>query len=336
MTSASGGVYATGQDTALPIATVRAGGVGRWRRTGPPRGEGRPRRYLLEREGPLASLMLLPSIVYIIGLVAIPFGLAIAYSLSTATIGSPSIHWAGLSNFISVVHDPTFIRSLINSAVITLISLAIIVVLSTILAIVLSKEFHGKWIVRFLVLLPWTTPVSLTAIIMLWMFDSLHSPIDWVLEQLGFIHQSLNWLGSPHLAVAAVVLIQVWRITPLAAVITMAGLLSVPDDLVEQAEVDGAGFWRKMLEITLPLTFPLIAVAVLFGAILIFTDLTVVYVLTRGGPINATQIIPTWSFFTGIEGGDLASGAAIALFLFPVLLAFAVLILTAARRSEVR
>ncbi|MGH9061685.1 MAG: carbohydrate ABC transporter permease, partial [Acidimicrobiales bacterium] len=293
-------------------------------------------RYLLEREGPLASLMLAPSIVYIVGLVAVPFGLAIAYSLSTATIGNPSIHWAGLSNFISVVHDPIFQRSLVNSAIITVVALAIIVVLSTILAMVLSKDFHGKWIVRLLVLLPWTTPVSLTAIIMLWMFDNLFSPIDWVLEQLGLINHSLNWLGSSHLAVAAVILIQVWRITPLAAVITMAGLLSVPGDLLEQAEIDGAGFWRQMFEITLPLTFPLIAVAVLFGAILIFTDLTVVYVLTRGGPINATQIIPTWSFFKGIQGGDLASGAAIALFLFPVLLAFAVLILNAARRSVVR
>ncbi|MGH9069315.1 MAG: carbohydrate ABC transporter permease [Acidimicrobiales bacterium] len=336
MTDAAGGSFATGQDTVLPIASVPPAAVGRWRRVGSPRGEGRPRRYLLEREGPLASLMLLPSVVYIIGLVAVPFGLAIAYSLSKATIGNPSIRWAGLSNFISVVHDPTFQRSLVNSAVITLISLAIIVVLSTVLALVLSKDFHGKWIVRFLVLLPWTTPVSLTAIIMLWMFDNIYSPIDWVLEHLGLIGGSLDWLGHGTLAVAAIIMIQVWRITPLAAVITMAGLLSVPDDLLEQAEVDGAGFWRKMLEVTLPLTFPLIAVAVLFGAILIFTDLTVVFVLTAGGPINATQIVPTWSFFKGIQGGDLAGGAAIALFLFPVLLAFAVLILTAARRAEVR
>lgn len=327
---------AIGQDRVLPLATAPGTATRRLRRGGRPAPGGRRRRYLLEREGPLASLMLLPSIVYIIGLVAIPFGLAIAYSLSKATIGNPSIRWAGLSNFISVVHDPVFLRSLINSAIITLVSLAVIVVISTVLAIVLSKDFHGKWIVRFLVLLPWTTPVSLTAIVMLWMFDNLYSPIDWTLRHLGLITGSMEWLGQPHLAVVAVILIQVWRITPLAAVITMAGLLSVPDDLIEQAEVDGAGFWRKMLEITLPLTFPLIAVAVLFGAILIFTDLTVVYVLTRGGPINATQIIPTWSFFKGIQGGDLAGGAAIALFLFPVLLAFAVLILTAARRSEVR
>ncbi|MGH9106525.1 MAG: carbohydrate ABC transporter permease, partial [Acidimicrobiales bacterium] len=179
------------------------------------------------------------------------------------------------------------------------------------------------------------TPVSLTAVVMLWMFDSIYSPIDWVLEHLGLIRSSLDWLGHGPLAMAAVIATQVWRITPLAAVIILAGLMAVPNEVVEQAEVDGAGFWRKMFEVTLPLTFPLIAVAVLFGAILIFTDLTVVDVLTRGGPVNATQIIPTWAFFKGINGGDLAGGAAIALFLFPVLLAFAVFILLAVRRSEV-
>jgi multiple sugar transport system permease protein len=200
---------------------------------------------------------------------------------------------------------------------------------------VLSKDFHGKWIVRFLVLLPWTTPVSLTAIVWLWMFDSQYSPIDWTLRALGLIDGSLNWLGQPRLALAAVIIVQVWRITPLAAIITMAGLLSVPKEIEEQADVDGAGFWLKMMGVTLPLTLPLIAVSVLFGAILIFTDFTVVDVLTRGGPINATQVVPSWAYFKGIDGGDLAGGAAVALFLFPVLLAFAVLILRAVRRMEV-
>lgn len=325
------GTLAAG-DAALEVGAPALRPSRRSRGPAPPQGR---RLHLFEREGPLASLMLLPSIVYIIGLVAVPFALAIAYSLSTATVGNTALHWAGLSNFVAAVHDPTFRKSLVNSAVITGISLVFIVILSTILAFVLSKQFHGKWFVRLLVLLPWTTPVSLTSVVMLWMFDSIYSPIDWVLRHLGLISGSLDWLGHAHLALAAVIGVQVWRITPLAAVITMAGLLSVPHEVEEQAEIDGAGFWRKMFEVTLPLTLPLIAVAVLFGAIFIFTDLTVVFVLTRGGPIDATQIIPTWSFFKGIQGGDLAGGAAIALFLFPVLLAFAVLILVAVRRAEV-
>ena len=279
--------------------------------------------------------MLLPSIVYIIALVAVPFFLAIAYSLSSATIGNPSMHWVGLRNFKRAVANPVFGEALLNNILMTLISLVGVVILATILAMVLSKNFHGKWIVRLLVLLPWTTPVALSSILWLWMFDSLYSPIDWVLRNLGLIDGSLNWLGNPVPAFAAIVITQIWRITPLAAVIVMAGLLSVPTEVEEQSEIDGAGFWRKMFEVTLPLTMPVIAVATLFGGILIFTDLTTVYVLTRGGPINATQVLPTWAFFTGIEGADLAQGAAIALFLFPVLLAFAVLILRAVRRTDV-
>ena len=115
----------------------------------------------------------------------------------------------------------------------------------------------------------------------------------------------------------------------------MAGLVAIPTDVTEAARVDGAGFWRTLWEITIPLTLPVMAVAVLFGAILVFTDMTVVYVLTRGGPVDSTQVLASWAFFRGIEGGDLAQGAAIALFLFPVLVVFATLILRSARRMEV-
>jgi multiple sugar transport system permease protein len=135
--------------------------------------------------------------------------------------------------------------------------------------------------------------------------------------------------------VASVITVQVWRIVPLAAVIIMAGLAAIPQEINDAAEVDGAGFWRRLFEVTIPLTLPVTAVATLFGAVLVFTDMSVVYVLTRGGPVDATQILPTWAFFRGIQGGDLAQGAAIALFLFPLLLAMAILILRSVRRMEV-
>jgi multiple sugar transport system permease protein len=131
-----------------------------------------------------------------------------------------------------------------------------------------------------------------------------------------------------------VIAVHVWRLTPLSAVIIMAGLVAIPKDLDEAARVDGAGWWRRMLEITIPLTLPVVAVAALFGAVLTFTDMTVVYVLTRGGPTNATQVLASWAFIRGIEGGDVAQGAVIALFLFPLLLAAAVAILRAVRRME--
>ena len=293
------------------------------------------RAYLLDRDGVLGPVMLLPAVLYIGALVAVPFFLAIAYSVSDVTVGDPSFDYVGLRNFRTVLADPVFRRSLGNSLFITAATMVLVLVLGKVLALVLTRDFRAKWLVRFLILLPWTTPAPLAAITWLWMLDSLFSPIDWTLRRLGLLDGNLYWLGDAQLAVVSVIAVQVWRIVPLAAVIIMAGLAAIPQDINDAAEVDGAGFWRKMFEVTIPLTLPVTAVATLFGAVLVFTDMSVVFVLTRGGPVDATQILPTWAFFRGILGGDLAQGAAIALFLFPVLVAMAVMILRAVRKMEV-
>ncbi len=293
------------------------------------------RGVLADREGFLAWAFLLPSVVYIVTLVGVPFFLAIAFSFSDVTAGDPSFDWVGLRNFASIFDDPVFWRSLRNTVVFTVVSMLLIVVLGKILANILIADFRGKWLVRFLVLLPWTTPVALSTIAWLWLLDSVFSPIDWVLREVGVIDGNVYWLGRPYLAMASVIAVHVWRLVPLAAVIMMAGLVAIPRDVEEAAAVDGAGFWRRMFEITIPLMLPIIAVAALFGAILTFTDMAVVYVLTRGGPTNSTQVLASWAFFRGIEGGDVAQGAAIALFLFPLLLAGAIAILRAVRRLEV-
>ncbi len=292
------------------------------------------RRSLADREQPLSWLLLAPTVVYILALVAFPFFLAIAYSFSDVTVGDPSFDWAGLRNYRRAFADPVFWEALANTVVFTAISMALIVVFGKILANILVADFRGKWVVRFVVLLPWTTPVALSTIMWLWMFDSVFSPIDWVLRQVGLIESHMYWLGQPGLAMGSVIAVHTWRLVPLAAVIMMAGLMAIPTDLNEAAAVDGAGFWRRMVEVTIPLTMPVIAVAALFGAILTFTDMTVVYLLTSGGPTNSTQVLSSWAFVVGVEGGDIGQGAAIALFLFPLLLAAAIAILRSVRRSE--
>jgi multiple sugar transport system permease protein len=293
-----------------------------------------PRRRLADRDGLLAWLFLLPSVVYIVALVAVPFVLAIGFAFSDVSAGDPSFYWVGWDAF-RAFDDPVFWRSLRNTVVITAISMVLIVVLGKVLANILVADFRGKWVVRFLVLLPWTTPVALSTVSWLWLLDSIYSPIDWMLRQIGLIDGNMYWLGRPGLATASVIAVHVWRLVPLAAVIILAGLVAIPKDVEEAARVDGAGFWRRMFEVTIPLTLPLIAVATLFGAIFTFTDMAVVYVLTRGGPKNSTQVLASWAFFRGIEGGDVAQGAAIAIFLFPLLLAAAILILRAVRRMQV-
>ncbi len=297
-----------------------------------------------DSEGALAKLLIAPAILYIVAMIGVPFVLAILYSLSDATTGNPQLHIVGLRNFRAALADPVFRLALRNTFVFTLVSQALVVILSRMLASGLMQEFRGKWLVRFLILLPWTAPISLGTIGWLWMLDSIFSPIDWVLRYVGLLghpgallgpNTNLYYLGVPDLAMASVILVDVWRILPLATVIQLAGLSSIPRDLIEAAEVDGATPWRRTLKITIPLTMPIISIAFLFGVVFTFTDLVVVYVLTRGGPVNTTQVLSTWTFFRGIEGGNLAEGAAISLFMFPVLAGVATLILRSARRTEV-
>ncbi|MGH3423380.1 MAG: carbohydrate ABC transporter permease [Nocardioidaceae bacterium] len=292
------------------------------------------RARLADRDGILAWLFLVPTVVYVVALVGVPFFLAIAFAFSGVTTGNSTFDWVGLDNFRRIFDDPVFWRALKNTLVFTAISMLLIVVLGKILANILVADFRGKWVVRFLVLLPWTTPVALSSVSWLWLLDSIYSPIDWVLRTFGLIDGNMYWLGRPTLAMGSVIAVHVWRLVPLAAVIMMVGLLSIPKDLHEAARIDGAGYWRRMFEVTIPLTAPLIAVAALFGAVFTFTDMTVVYILTRGGPTNTTQVLASWSYLRGIGGGDIGQGAAIALFLFPLLLIAAVLILRAVRRME--
>lgn len=133
----------------------------------------------------------------------------------------------------------------------------------------------------------------------------------------------------------SVILVHTWRLLPLATVILLAGLTSIPQEVLDAAEVDGAGFWRRLFQIMIPMLLPIMTVAVLFGIVFTFTDITVVYLLTQGGPVHSTQVLASWAFFKGIEAGDLAQGAAVALFLFPAMAGVAVLMLRLARRTEV-
>ncbi len=303
----------------------------------PPHAATEPRRRWVDDESWLGRVLLAPALIYIIALVGFPFVLAIVYSLSDATVGSTSLNFVGLRNFERIVEDPTFWRSLQNAVVFTLVSQVLVVVLGTILGEALNKNFRGKWILRLLILLPWVAPISLGSIGWLWIFDPIYSIINWSARALHIFGPDTwpIWLGQPHLAMASIILVDVWRLLPLATVIILAGLSAIPQDIHDAAQIDGAGFFRHLFVIKVPLVMPIMLVALLFGIVFTFTDLIVIFVLTRGGPFDSTQVIASYAFFTGVEGGDLAAGAAISLFLFPVLVAVAIVFLTIARRAEV-
>jgi multiple sugar transport system permease protein len=295
------------------------------------------RAQLADNERWLWRLMLAPAILYIVLLVGFPFFLSLYYSLSDVTVGSRDMNFVGLESYRRIVDNRTFWTALKNTLIITIVTQFFVLFFANILAMALSVDFRGKWFVRLLILLPWVAPISLGSIGWLWIYDSIYSIINWTGQALRILGPNdwPIWLGQPNLAMASIIIVQIWRIVPLATVIILAGLTSIPQDIHDAAAVDGAGFWRHLFQITFPLLMPITLVAVLFGAIFTFTDLIVVFVLTRGGPYDTTQVLASWAFFTGIQAGDLAGGAAISLFLFPVLVAIAIVFLRLARRAEV-
>ena len=291
---------------------------------------------ILDSERWLGPLLIGPAVLYIFLLVGVPFFMALYYSVSNTTTGGGTMGFVGLRNFTAVIGTPKFQTALKNTIVFGLISQAVILVLSNALALALQHEFPGRRLIRFLILLPWVAPISIGTIAWLWIFDSTYSVLNWMLRLAGLIHgQGYMWLGLPHLAMGSVIAVHVWRQLPLATVILLAGHSSIPQDIHDAAAVDGAGFWRHFFQITLPLILPISLVALLFGLIFTFTDMVIIYNLTRGGPFDTTQVLASLAFYTGIAGGDLAEGAAIALFLFPLLLAVALGFLIIAHRSEV-
>ncbi len=302
-------------------------------------------KRLLDRDEVLAPLCIVPVVFYMALFIGFPFVMSFVYSISNITIGNPHYRIVGLQNFIAVVEDPVFRKSLANTCIFTFVSIFIVIVLGHILAELMRRNFRGKWVVRFLVMLPWTAPIALGAIGYLWFLDSVFSPIDWLLRTWGLLgrpgaffgsQSNIYWLGRPDLAMASVILVHVWRILPLAAVILLAGMNAIPREIIEAALVDGAGYFRRLFHITLPLLFPVIGVTILFATFFTFTDMTVVWILTKGGPPpNSTQVLASLAFLKGIEGGDLAQAAAVALFFFPVLAGIAAVVLRLVKKAVV-
>ena len=298
----------------------------------------RPRyRFLLDRAELLGPLFIAPAILYVLVLVALPFFLAIYYSISAFTIYDPSYRFVGAKNFFDVIQSEVFRRTLINTFIFTIGAQIIGLLLGKFAAMLLMQDFPGRGLARALVVLPWAVPVSLATLAWQWMFDSLYSVINWTLIAIGLVNAEHppQWLGQQDLAMIAVTVVHAWRLFPFGVVIFIAGFTSVPKDVLDAATVDGAGFWRRNYQIILPIIAPIVVIALIFGTVFTFTDLSVVYLLTKGGPMNGTQVLGSLAFQIGIMSGDVAHGAVICLFLFPFLLLAVIAFLRALRRREI-
>ncbi len=267
---------------------------------------------------------ILPAIIVMTCLVVYPFGLAIWFSVSDKLIGEEG-HFVGLENFIYIITmDDIFLQTLRNTLIFATLSVVLKGVFGLGAALLLQRATRFKRFIRGSILIPFVAPTGLTTLGWWLIFDPTYSHINWVLENVWPIHLlglgPYQWLGNPNLALMSVIFVNFWRGLPFFAVTIFAGLMSIPDQLYEAAETEGATTLRKFWHITLPLLRPVLAVVILFSTIFTLSDFGIVYVLTRGGPMNSTHLFATYAFTVGIFNQEIGLGAAVSLFLFPILL----------------
>ncbi|MDP9246419.1 MAG: sugar ABC transporter permease [Chloroflexota bacterium] len=288
---------------------------------------GRTFGHILDNEKVFGYALVAPAIVYIILLIAYPFAIALWFTVTDATVGDPLGKFIGLGNLVAILDDDVFKRALVNTFVFTLTSQALQMVLGTTLAFLLMRKFRFRRTIRALILLPFTIPVAIGAMAWNWMLNPTYSVINWVGERLGLFQYGPNWLGEERFAMASIILVNVWRNLPFTAIVLMAGISAVPQEIIEAASLDGARFLTRWRKIMVPIIAPILYIALLFSLVFTFTDMTVVWLLTRGNPVNSTHVLASYAFLQGVVAGSLGRGATISLFLFPVLLIGALVML---------
>ena len=277
-------------------------------------------RRLVESRNGLGLLFMLPAAAFLLCFLTYPLGLGVWLGFTDTTIGRPGF-FIGLENYAWLIDDPVFRLAVFNTMLYTFVASVLKFALGMWLALLLNEKLPFKTFFRAVVLLPWVVPTVLSALAFWWIFDSQFSILSFVLMEWGWIDAPINFLGDPGNARASVIAANVWRGIPFVAISLLAGLQTIPQSLNEAAVLDGATSWQRFTKITLPLLTPIIAVVMTFSVLFTFTDFQLIYVLTRGGPVNATHLMATLSFQRAIPGGQLGEGAAIAVAMIPFLLA---------------
>ena len=266
----------------------------------------------------LGLLFMLPAAIPLAVFLTYPLGLGVWLGFTDASIGRAG-RWVGWDNFAFLLGDSVARLSLFNTLFYTTVASLLKAALGLWLALLLHRVERFKAFVRAVVLLPFIVPTALSAIAFSWMYDSQFSAISWLLTRAGVIDHYVDFLGEPWLARGAVIAANVWRGMPFVAICLLAGLQTIAPSLYEAAALDGAAPWQRFRHVTLPLLTPILAVVMTFSVLFTFSDFQLIYVLTRGGPLNATHLMATLSFQRAIPGGALGEGAALATCMIPLL-----------------
>jgi len=289
----------------------------------------------LEKESNLAFLLLLPTMLLLGLFIAYPFVRGLLLSVTDTKVGVAG-KFVGFENFERLLTDPIFHMVVWNTCWYTFVTTVFKLGLGLWLALLLNRSFRFKAFTRAFILLPFIIPTVLSTFAWKWMFDPTFSVLNWMLYKLGFISSAVNWLGDPDLAMFSIIVVNIWRGVPFFAISLLAGLQTISPDLAEAAAIDGASPLKRFWYITWPLLLPVTMVVVLFSVIQTFADFQIVYVLTGGGPANATHLFSTYAYQLGVGTGLLSQGAAISLAMFPILTLIVLAQLLYIRRVEVR
>jgi multiple sugar transport system permease protein len=265
-------------------------------------------------------MFMLPAAAFLLCFLAYPLGVGTWLGFTDTRIGRAGV-FIGLENYEALWSDSVFWLSVFNTILYTSVASVLKFALGLWLALILNENLPFKSFFRAIILLPWVVPTVLSAIAFWWIFDSQFSVISWAFMKWGWIDKPINFLGDSTAARASVIAANVWRGIPFVAISLLAGLQTISPSLQEAASLDGATPWQRFRYVTLPMLTPIIAVVMTFSVLFTFTDFQLIYVLTKGGPVNATHLMATLSFQRGIPGGQLGEGAAIAVSMVPFLLA---------------
>ncbi len=294
-----------------------------------PRGKAR----FWNREAPLAYLFMIPGLVILLLFMAYPFFLGIYLSMTDKMVGFADFNVVGLENFQILLRDQVFHRTVANTLIYSFVTVPFKLLLGLGLALVLNQKFHFSRFIRAGLLLPWIVPTAISSLAWLMLFDSVLSPVSWVLKDWGLIQQNINFLGDRWNAIGAVCVANIWRGIPFFAVSILAGLQAVPHELHEAAALDGASPRQRFFAVTLPVIRNIVLIATLFSIIFTFSDFQLIYVLTKGGPANSTPVFGT-SAYEWMKVSDIGTAAATSLYMFPILAVFAIILLRYVRAED--
>jgi multiple sugar transport system permease protein len=277
------------------------------------------RRTLARDQAFFGYALLLPAGVLITILVGVPFLRALWLSFHRKLLGAEDAPWIGLANYSALLSDSTFWQAVKNTVVFTTGSIVCKLILGLVVALILNEALPLRALWRSIVMLPYAMPTLVSVLVWKWMYNDVAGVLNYLATEARLTDHPILWLGDPNVALPSVIAVNVWRGFPFFVITILAGLQTVPQELYDAAKVDGAGVWPRFRQVTLPGILPVVAVTTLFSAILTFNDFSIIWILTQGGPGNATQVLATLTYKISIPGLELGKGVAVSVLMLPIL-----------------